>query len=151
VDFTNPDPLQVSTTVTDAATGTSLDGKVSIQDIGGGTPPYYIQWSTGDSAIFQIDGLLYGFYQLSVTDSNGCDTVISVEVKITSATDEIFPSDWDARISTGFSSSQNKIITLTLTGTESHDFKYILFDSSGRRLGNGAFQSGAGVKDIEIP
>ncbi|MBK8191898.1 MAG: hypothetical protein IPK76_01275 [Lewinellaceae bacterium] len=147
----SPDPFQVSTIITDASGSTSSDGSVSIQDIKGGTPPYSIQWSTGDNDTFQLDSLQSGFYQLSITDSNGCDTIISVEVKSTSAISELFASIWDARISTSLSSSHNRGVTLIVTSTQPRDFKYLLYNSSGHILGDGVFSSGIGVTDIEIP
>jgi len=149
--ITNPDPFQANTIITNATTTTTSDGVVAIQNIKGGTPPYYVKWSTGDSATLQINSLLPGIYQMTVTDSNGCDTIISVEVKVTSATGELLTSNWDAKISTNLSLSQNKVITLILTSSEPHDFKFLLSDSVGRNIGEGSFSSGIGVTDIEIP
>ena len=151
VDIKNPEPLQIYTIITDATSATAFDGAVSIQNIEGGTPPYHIDWSTGDSATLQISSLSPGLYQLIVTDSNGCQSGITVEVKTTSATGEVSTSNWAAWISTNLSSSQDRIITLILNSSEPHDFKYLLSDSMGRNIGDGVFSSKTGISSIEIP
>lgn len=61
------------------------DGSVDV-DAAGGTPPYTYAWTTfpglvGIGAADSINGLCAGFYQITVTDNNGCDsTMIEIEV-----------------------------------------------------------------------
>ncbi len=56
------------------------DGSAIISFVGG-TPPFIINWNTvpiqtGDTAI----GLIAGTYTVSITNGNGCDTLISVTI-----------------------------------------------------------------------
>ncbi|MBN2762188.1 MAG: OmpA family protein, partial [Bacteroidales bacterium] len=45
----------------------------------GGTPPYSYKWSNGDSTS-SIQNLYVGKYNVSITDSNGCVSVLSTEI-----------------------------------------------------------------------
>ncbi|MEX0966558.1 MAG: T9SS type A sorting domain-containing protein [Bacteroidia bacterium] len=47
--------------------------------VNGGTPPYSYQWSNGD-ATATADSLPAGMHYLTVTDSNGCQVMDSVEI-----------------------------------------------------------------------
>ena len=51
------------------------DGEIGLT-IFGGTPPMSYQWST-NSTLPSISGLTAGFYDLTVTDANGCTVVLS--------------------------------------------------------------------------
>jgi hypothetical protein len=48
------------------------DGAIEIE-LNGGLAPYQVLWNTGDTAL-QVDSLFAGDYQLTVTDSNSCQT-----------------------------------------------------------------------------
>jgi hypothetical protein len=55
-----------------ASSPTATDGSVSLNIMGSGTPPFSIQWNTGDTAVMSLTGLAPGFYCATVTDANGC-------------------------------------------------------------------------------
>lgn len=64
-----PEVLSSSIVVTDITDST--DGGAEIE-IGGGTEPYLIEWSTGDS-LSEISPLEVGDYWVNITDANGCE------------------------------------------------------------------------------
>ncbi|GAB4498289.1 MAG: hypothetical protein OHK0019_33370 [Saprospiraceae bacterium] len=76
--ITQPSPLAVNATSTDASGPISNDGTASASPTGG-TPPYKFLWSTGDMTA-NISGLAAGTYTVTVTDDNDCTAVQSVEV-----------------------------------------------------------------------
>ncbi len=86
-----PLPLSVVPVVTKASGPNIPDGSVILQSVGGGTEPYTFKWNTGDQAA-HISNLLPGFYQLTMTDAHGCDTLLTVEVSAT-----VGWVDWDGR------------------------------------------------------
>ena len=51
--------------------------------IAGGTAPYQIAWSTGDTGTASIDSLLAGTYQVTVVDDKGCEQfgLFSINIK----------------------------------------------------------------------
>ncbi|MBK7336789.1 MAG: T9SS type A sorting domain-containing protein [Saprospirales bacterium] len=55
------------------------DGALAVSAVGG-TPPYTYDAGTGSTSNPIISGLSAGLYQVSVTDVNGCEKVIDVEV-----------------------------------------------------------------------
>ena len=54
------------------------DGFIDIS-VSGATPPYTYLWSNGETTE-DVQNLVAGIYELTVTDFNMCDTVLSVEV-----------------------------------------------------------------------
>ena len=82
VSIAQPAPLSIAVVIVKASSATASDGSIAIQSAGGGTPPYQFKWSNG-SEMKSITGLLPGTYDLTLTDANGCDTMISMEVTYT--------------------------------------------------------------------
>gem|GEM_PF-6582063 len=74
----NGTPITVQATVTDESCPNSGDGSI-VLSILTGTPPYTIQWSTGD-AIPNLLGLTNGTYSVSITDSLGCTYLDTFQV-----------------------------------------------------------------------
>jgi hypothetical protein len=64
-----PDPLNIDITTSGANDGASGSAEA---DITGGTPPYSINWSNGQTDVFQIEDLAEGDFSIVVTDSLGC-------------------------------------------------------------------------------
>ena len=72
--YTIQQPLQITAEFT-------LSGLCEIGDsadvstlVYGGTPPYTYSWSTGGVTTASIQGLIPGWYGLTVTDANGCSS-----------------------------------------------------------------------------
>ncbi len=76
--ITEPTELNASASSTDETCDNCNDGTASVTPTGG-TAPYTIQWENGDSGS-PITDLEPGIYEATVTDANGCDTVIVVEI-----------------------------------------------------------------------
>lgn len=71
------DPLELITsgTVTNVSCFALSDGAIDITP-GGGTPPYTYNWDTG-ATTEDLTGLSAGTYQVTVTDSKGCEVVLT--------------------------------------------------------------------------
>ena len=83
IDLTEPDSLVggVTSPLTAGGYNIACKGQSSgIMDIAiiGGTPPFIIAWSTGDSNVTHLTHLLAGFYSVNITDHNGCTTMDTI-------------------------------------------------------------------------
>ena len=70
--ITSPPNIQMQTGSTDVSCFGDTDGSATAF-IGGGTPPYTINWSNGDSGQ-TIENLAPGTYGVTASDANGCLT-----------------------------------------------------------------------------
>lgn len=66
-----PDSLAFSATVTPASGSSAADGSILLELITGGTQPYTIQWSNGDTGPL-ADSLPAGQYAATLVDAHGC-------------------------------------------------------------------------------
>lgn len=74
----NP-PVVDSVVVKDSYCGNE-DGVASVQ-VSSGTPPYVFAWSHDTSLVTNTaTGLVEGTYTVTVTDDNGCDTTLNVDI-----------------------------------------------------------------------
>lgn len=76
--ITEPAELDATASSTDETCNNCDDGTASVTPTGG-TPPYAISWDNGDSGS-PITDLEPGVYTATITDANGCDTTMTVEV-----------------------------------------------------------------------
>lgn len=67
-EITEPDMLEAIINVTDPFDGANGGASISIN---GGTPPYSVQWSNGETGL-TADGLPQGVHSVLVFDENGC-------------------------------------------------------------------------------
>lgn len=74
-EITQPELLSATSAATDALCADSADGTISISPAGG-TAPYTAIWENGTQGL-EIAGLATGTYSATVSDANGCITVIS--------------------------------------------------------------------------
>ncbi|MGP8217222.1 MAG: T9SS type A sorting domain-containing protein [Bacteroidia bacterium] len=78
-DVTQPaSPIVVNGVVTNASSGTSTDGSVSLS-VTGGTSSYTFSWSNGETTQ-NLTGAAPGNYTVTVTDNNGCISTMSFTV-----------------------------------------------------------------------
>jgi len=77
IDVDEPDGIDVDITSSAAACGAS-DGSASV-DVTGGTAPYEYEWSNGGTSD-EIDNVAGGPYSVTVTDTNDCTSVQSVDI-----------------------------------------------------------------------
>jgi hypothetical protein len=82
----DPPIFSAMATVKDASSPTTADGAISLF-VFGGTPPYTYLWSNG-ATTKDIMNLLPGGYMCTITDANGCFTLITVIVGSSVATQE---------------------------------------------------------------
>jgi gliding motility-associated-like protein len=74
----NPIDVKVNPTAA-SCLGFGDDGKAEAQVIGG-VQPYTFNWSGSASTLISVDGLLYGFHHVFVTDSLGCSDSTKFEI-----------------------------------------------------------------------
>lgn len=79
-----PDSIAVTLSTTPAWNSEPVGAAEAF--ITGGTPPYSLSWSNGDTNTYSIDELEPGVYTLSIEDDNGCtyelDFVISTNTSV---------------------------------------------------------------------
>lgn len=68
----------VVSNITDASCFGYSDGSVSI-NISGGTPAYSILWNNGSTSSF-VNNISAGTYSATVTDANGCESILNAQV-----------------------------------------------------------------------
>ena len=73
-----PPALAASLSVTDVSVSGAADGSATAT-VSGGTPPYAIAWSNGDTGPL-ADSLAPGPYTVALTDANGCALTLSFAV-----------------------------------------------------------------------
>ncbi|MEM9847832.1 MAG: gliding motility-associated C-terminal domain-containing protein [Bacteroidota bacterium] len=79
------DPLVANADQTAAATGeNAADGQVNIS-VSGGTGNYTVTWSDGVNGRSRNDLLGGTTYDVTITDDNGCETTLSIEVEFINA------------------------------------------------------------------
>jgi hypothetical protein len=82
---TAPSSIQVSVSVRNVSAAGTADGNVRIDAITGGTAPYRVLWSDGQTSM-RRDSLMPGFYRATVTDANGCSLPVAIEIRKTTST-----------------------------------------------------------------
>lgn len=93
-----PPPVVATTAVVNTTCGED-NGQITI-DVVGGVAPYSYQWSASPSLNSDsISGLASGSYSTTVTDANGCSTIIGSQVAASSAA--VANAGQDVSIQTG--------------------------------------------------
>jgi len=75
--------IQIDTSTQNVSCGGLSDGSITVTVLSGGLAPYTHSWSTGqvdNTLISTIIGLPIGNYSDTITDSNGCDTILSFTI-----------------------------------------------------------------------
>lgn len=111
-------------------------GQITL-DIRSGTPPYSIQWSTGQSDELSIANLSAGEYATTITDSNGCTHQKSVRISNALA-------DLSALSVVGDTICGNSLPIITLVGLPKDTFTEHLID------GNSSQPADLDAADIDL-
>lgn len=77
-ELTEPQPITISPIIASVTCYGSSDGSIIIGVLGG-TPPYFYQWSSGDTGNF-ADSLPAGVVTVTVTDANECRDTLAITV-----------------------------------------------------------------------
>lgn len=85
-ELTISDTIQVSYSIVNASSSDSSDGKISIESISGGQPPYKVSVNT--VPIERVSSLSVGNYQLKIEDDKGCIKVIPFKIDVATNTRE---------------------------------------------------------------
>lgn len=80
IEVTQPDSILATLSITES---NGMDGTVQAA-IEGGTPPYTLLWGDGS---LDTNALAPGFYDLQITDDNGCKKLITFGVKMATSID----------------------------------------------------------------
>ena len=79
-----PPQIQIDTTQQNVSCGGLADGSITVTVLSGGVAPYNHSWSNGqvnlNTAISTINGLTAGNYSDTITDANGCDTILNFTI-----------------------------------------------------------------------
>ncbi|RMG77871.1 MAG: hypothetical protein D6714_19175, partial [Bacteroidetes bacterium] len=76
--LTEPAPLLLNLTISDETAAQANDGAASVLP-SGGTPPWSVLWSTGDTSL-TVTGLSPGLYSITLTDAMNCQESQTFEV-----------------------------------------------------------------------
>jgi gliding motility-associated-like protein len=98
--------------------------------INNGTPPFTVSWSNGDTGT-ELDSLMPGIYNVTVADSNGCQTVTVFSV-LQSDISCYDPIVYVPNIFTPNGDGTNDILYVRGRGIETMQF--IIYDRWGERV-----------------
>ena len=78
--YTVSQPMSIAITYikTDVSTNGGSDGTIDLS-VSGGTPAYIYQWSSG-ATTQDLSGLSAGFFDVTISDSNGCTAFETIEI-----------------------------------------------------------------------
>ena len=76
--ITEPATLIVSATTSNVLCFAGSDGAISLTTAGGSTPYNYL-WSNS-TTLQLLNGLVAGLYAVTITDNNGCDSIVNITI-----------------------------------------------------------------------
>jgi len=126
---TEPTAISLSdTTVQNQFDGTSPDGSIDIT-IGGGTPPYSYLWS--NNAITEdISNLTAGSYTVTVTDNNGCQFTLTIDINSQVSTDKLLK---DATVK-AFPNPTSGMLQLNVENIQNGDWSLAMVNVLGQEV-----------------
>jgi gliding motility-associated-like protein len=84
------DSIFITSIVTNSSCNTTADGGVEVA-VTGGLPPYFVDWSTGDTSLL-VEDLPAGNYSVQITDAAGCIQNESITIASESSNCLIIPT-----------------------------------------------------------
>jgi predicted metal-binding protein len=126
--FTEPDPITINFTVTDASCATCLDGSI-VASASGGTPPYDYLYPVLGIADSAATNLGTGYYLFCTQDFNNCLQCDSVFVDFFTSVNVISPLVSDIRI---FPNPFTDKAYIRINSEETTTFAITVYDMSGR-------------------
>jgi len=128
-DLTQPDSLIISSifTTRPSCNGAS-NGSVWIDDITGGTQPYTYLWSPGSHTERIYSGLPQGYYEVQLTDLNGCgafrDTIIGEPEQLVVSIDTISVDLYNGQMIKCFGDDNAILGSIMNGGTRPYNFRW---------------------------
>ncbi|MEZ5056554.1 MAG: DUF6055 domain-containing protein [Saprospiraceae bacterium] len=120
--------------VTNTMTPSAQNGSIVIDNIDGGTAPFEYLWSTGASGN-SIDNLGEGTYELTITDSIGCEWYGSFVIEAdASSLGEILVNDFLATLFPN--PSDGKAVFIKIENPVKEGMELNLYDLAGRNIQN---------------
>lgn len=86
--LTAPSQFNFSVSITPSECHIS-NGVISIDNLNGGSPPYYFDWGNGFNTNSISSNLINGSYSVTIQDNNGCDTTINAVIPTNSFTAQV--------------------------------------------------------------
>lgn len=126
--------LTASVDIKGVSSTLSNDGRICVTNIFFGTSPYTYEWSNGETDACN-ESLSLGNYQLTITDSNGCENFFAYEISccFTTAIDDIMATDYPLTISPNpIRANGNLKLQITVPNTQTLNIR--LIDLTGRTL-----------------
>jgi hypothetical protein len=80
VTLDDPDGISADINSTNVSCNGAADGTATLSSIVGGTGSLSIAWSTGATGVTGISGLSAGAYTVTISDENGCQLVLGVQI-----------------------------------------------------------------------
>ncbi len=115
----------LSSTSTPASSSTAADASINLT-VSGGTSPFTFHWNNNASTE-DLNNIIAGTYNVTVTDANGCTKTASVVVQFFSGLTELY---FEAiKI---FPNPANNELVVDLAGIELNSI--LLFDETGRKI-----------------
>jgi len=141
-------PVQLDTLIVNATDAANADGSILVSGLSGGTPPYALLWSTGDTAAV-VTGLLPGSYALTVTDSVGCATAFVFMVDFGTAAGEALHGLHLRLLPNPVGNRQ--LALLTVDGDKAEELEVVLYGAMGRKLDSITWLAGQGQLHLTAP
>ena len=126
VTISAPDSLTITSSQINVSCGGYCDASATATVVTGGVGPYTHNWNTGFSEtlnagqVSSISGLCAGTYTDSISDGNGCDTVLTF---IITEPDTLLTSTSVTNV-TCFGANDGTAITTPINGTAPYDFSW---------------------------
>ncbi len=142
-----PLSLEIMDTVTAATGAMNADGMIEVMP-SGGVPNYQYLWSNGDTTAL-VENLLSGTYTVTVTDANGCEEVLEMEVGFMTEVNEL-DEKYSIRLIPNLV-EQGATTYLLFDLEENTYFEVELFNEIGQLLFSKKIEMGAGENIYELP
>jgi hypothetical protein len=133
VNVVTPDPVAIaSVQLTNASAANATDGSISNVVVVGGVGPYTFLWSTGatTTAIFN---LAPGYYEVTITDANGCKLVQGYTISYPTSAEDIIANISTADIQPN-PVKRNELSILEIQSLKGYEMELEIRDISGRLL-----------------
>jgi len=125
-----PASLGLAATATGASAAGATDGRITITS-SNGFAPYTFQWASGANSGTTLNNLAPGFYNITVTDKQGCSDVTAAQVDVVVASNDVNRLIGNVRIAPNPTSGD---ALLKVTFRETTDARITLLNNIGQVL-----------------